>query len=137
MAANTDPIFPLTPKASFATLTAANTAKDGTGVTAQIVAAGANGAYVESIRCQPLGTNVASVLRIFLNNGGSSAVASNNSLWYEVALPVTTLTETNKMLATDILLTLNRAIPSGYKLLACLGTAVAAGWQVTGNSGDY
>lgn len=140
MAANAAPIFPLTPKAAWATLTTANTAKDGTGTVSTIVTAGVNGAYVESIRCQPLGTNVQSVLRVFLNNGNTNTTASNNTLWYEVQLPATTLSETvaqDANSATGVVLSLNRAIPAGYKLNVVLATTVAAGWQVTGSSGDY
>lgn len=135
MAANTTPIFPLTPKASWATITAANTAKDGTGTVNTVVTAGANSAYVEDIRAKPLGTNVASVLRIFLNNGSTNTVAANNTLWYEISLPVSTLTEVASM--NDVVIPINRAIPAGYKLNAVIGTAVAAGWAVTGASGDY
>lgn len=135
MASNITPIFPLTPKLSWATITAANTAKDGTGTVNTVVTAGANGAFVEDIRAKPLGTNVASVLRIFLNNGSTNATPGNNALWYEISLPISTLTEVASM--NDIVIPINREIPSGYKLNAVIGTAVAAGWTVTGASGDY
>lgn len=135
MAANTAPIFPLTPKATWATITAANIAKDGTGVVNNICTAGANGAFVENIRAMSLGTNVATVLRIFLNNGASSAVAANNTLLYEKTLPATTLTEVAAQ--AEQVITLNRAIPAGYKLNAVLATAVAAGVAVAVTSGDY
>lgn len=135
MAANLTPIFPLTPKALWATLTAANTAKDGTGTVVNLVTAGANGAFVEDIRVKALGTNTASVLRIFLNNGASNAVAANNTLWYEISLPATTLSEVAALV--DIVIPINRAIPIGYKLNATIGTTVAAGWAATGSAGDY
>lgn len=135
MAANTTPIFPLIPKISWATITAANTAKDGTGVVNTIVTAGVNSAFVEDVRAKPLGTNTASVLRIFLNNGGTNATPGNNTLWYEISLPASALSEVASM--NDVVVPINRTIPANYKLNAVIGTAVAAGWAVTGASGDY
>jgi len=139
MAANQKPIFPLTPRFPSPmppAITAANTAKDGTGTVTQISApAGVNGAFIESVEAMPVGTNVASVLRIFLNNGGATATAANNILWEEVSLPAITLTENAAQ--TKVVVPVNRAIPSGYALYAAIGTAVAAGWRVRVHSGDY
>lgn len=135
MAANIDPIFPLTPKQLWGVLITANTAKDGTGTVVNVLTAGANGAFVEDIRCVPTGTNTASVLRVFANNGSTNTVAANNSLWYEVSLPATTLTEVAAQ--TPQVISLQRALPAGYKLNVTIGTTVAAGWSVTCNEGDY
>lgn len=136
MPANAAPIFPLTPKASWATITAANTAKDGTGTVNLICTAGAFGAYVTEVVARSLGTNVASVLRIFLNNGSTNATPANNTLLAEIALPVTTVSEVAAQDQT-VELALNMAIPAGYRLYAVIGTAVAAGWAVAGVSADY
>lgn len=135
MPANTSPIFPLTPKTAWATITAANTAKDGTGTVDTICTAGANGAYVTKVRAQSMGSNVASVLRLFLNNGSTNATATNNALIAELALPATTLTEVAAQTSQD--LTLELIIPATYKINAVIGTAVAAGWKVTALSQDY
>lgn len=140
MAANNLPIIPQVPIAGMATLATGNTAKDGTAGTTQLMVAGVNGAFLETIRFQPVGTNVATVCRIFLNNGSSNTVAANNTLWYEQQLPSTTLSETVAQDANNgagISLLLNRAIPAGYKVYVVLSTTVAAGWQVTGNGGNY
>lgn len=135
MAANTTPIFGLTPKAAWATILAANTAKDGTGTTSTLATAGANGAIFQSVRAQPIGTNTASVLRLFLNNGSSSAVAANNTLIAEASLPATTLTEVAGQ--APVVIPLNLVVPAGYKILAAIGTTVAAGWALAGISVDY
>ncbi|MFZ6655943.1 hypothetical protein [Undibacterium sp. TJN19] len=137
MAANTSPIFPMIPRVLLSPLlTTANTAKDGTGTVTQIsVVAGTNGAFVESIEALPIGTNTASVLRVFLNNGSATTTAANNILWEEVSLPATTLTEIAGQ--TKIVIPLYRAIPAGYILYATLGTTVAAGWRVRAPTGDY
>lgn len=139
MAANQKPIFPLTPKAPATLptlLTTANTAKDGTGTVVQISeAAGANAAFCAEITALPIGTNTASVLRIFLNNGSTNTTAANNILWKEVSLPSTTLTEVAAQ--TPVVIPINQAIPAGYRLYATIGTTVAAGWRVIALTGDY
>jgi hypothetical protein len=136
MPANTKPLFPLTPNIGIATLTAANTASDGTGTTATLLTAGADGARVDRIEVQPLGTNVATVLRIFLNNGSTSGTASNNSLLKQVRLPATTASNVAEN-GPDVSIPLDLSLPAGWKVLACLGTAVAAGWSLTAVGGNY
>ena len=70
MAANNNPIFTAAPDVQWAAaLTAANTAKDGTGTVATVFAADAtNGGYVHKLVARAAGTNVATVLRVFVNN---------------------------------------------------------------------
>ncbi len=136
MAANTTPIFTNAPKAAWATITAANTAKDGTGTVSTIATAQAtNGSYVLKVRAQPTGTNTASCLRLFLNNGSTNATATNNSLIADVSLPATTLSEVAGQAPIEVHLDL--PIPAGYKINAVIGTTVAAAWQVTCFYADY
>ena len=136
MPANTSPIFPLTPQIAFTTITAANTATDGTGTVATIFTAGTNGGRVDYIRCRALGTNVATVLRVFINNGSTNATATNNALFDELTLPVTTASNTSDT-GGDSDVALNLSLPTGYKINVVLATAVAAGWKVTAVGGDY
>lgn len=136
MPANTAPIFPLTPKIGIAKLTAANTLTDGTGTVGTVFTAGANGARVDRLRCKALGTNVATVVRVFYNNGGSTATATNNSLIAERALPPTTAQNAGEI-AAEIDIELDIAIPASCLITICIGTAVSAGWQFTGIGGDY
>ena len=135
MPANITPIFPLTPKVSWATLTTANTAKDGTGTVGTCYTAGPNGARVDYLKVRALGTNVATVLRVFVNNGSDNATAGNNSLVLEQTIAATTLSETAAL--ADNLVTLDMSIPAGYKINVTNGTTVAAGLQVTAFGGDY
>lgn len=144
MPANTTPIFPLTPKTSWGKLTAANTAKDGTGTVVELFTAGANGARIDQIKVRALGTNVATVLRLFVNNGLTQATATNNSLIHEATIAATTLSETAALADNDITISKGsdvvppiQTLPPGYKILATIGTAVAAGLQVTVSGGDY
>src|SRR5574343_64800 len=148
MPGNTTPLHPLTPVFPVGvTLTAANTAKDGTGTTALLYTAGANGGLVKRVRAMALGTNPASVLRVFVNNGSTPGTAANNSMFAAVSLPATTNTEvaavTSGMQELPNLNTVPDAsafplvLPAGYRLYACLGTAVAAGWAITAEAADF
>lgn len=137
MAINTQPIF--TRKGDIqwaaAALTASNTAKDGTGTVSTAFTAGADGAFAQRLVARPLGTNVATVLRVFVNNGTSNSTAANNSLVAELTLPASTLSEVAAQPPNE--LPLNFALPNGYKLNCTIGTAVAAGYQLSVFGGTY
>ena len=90
---NIDLPQPATGQIGWATLTAANTNKDGTGTVATILTGATNGSQPHVLKFRPLGTNVATVARVFVNNGGATSTAANNTLFQEVTLPETTLTE--------------------------------------------
>lgn len=141
MPANTNPIFSARGAIQWAPsiLSAANTAKDGTGTVATVFtgnAAGNNaGNFVQKLIARALGTNVATVLRVFINNGSASTTPANNSLIAEFTLAATTLSETAAQ--PDYVLPLNFVVPAGFKLNATLGTAVAAGYAVTVLGGEY
>jgi hypothetical protein len=136
MAANTTPIFPLTPKASWTgNLTTGTNTYDGTSGTTLLMTAGADGALVKTIEAEAAGTNTQSLLRIFLNNGSTNATASNNALIFQALLPGTTAATTAA--TSHMSIPLNFAIPASYKLYATLVTTVAAGWNITAMFGDY
>lgn len=137
MVANTAPIFSKQANASWVNgITAANTAKDGTGTVDTIFTADAtNGSFLQKLIIRPRGTNVATVIRVFINNGATNGTASNNALIGEVTLPATTNTETAAIQGTEI--SFNLPIPAGYKINVTLGTAVAGGYAVTAIAGDY
>lgn len=137
MPANTAPIFSRTARINWANnVTAANTARDGTGTVDTVFTADAvNGSYVNKLMIRPRGTNVATVMRVFLNNGLATTTAANNVLIGEIGLVATTASETACMPAID--LPLNLAVPPGYRLTIALGTAVAAGFAVSVSGGDY
>jgi hypothetical protein len=141
MPANTNPIFSAKGAIQWnpAILLAANTAKDGTGTVATVFtgnAVGNNaGNFVQKLMVRSLGTNVATVLRVFINNGLVNTTAANNSLIAEFTLPASTLSEVAAQ--PDYILPLNFAVPAGYKLNCTLGTAVAAGYALTAIGGEY
>lgn len=137
MAQNTSPIFLLTPSVQWVTTgTSANTNLDGTGTVATVFTADAtNGSKVEKLIMEALGTNVATVVRVFMNNGSTNGTASNNSLIYEEAFAANTLSQTAVSIRHEILL--NQVLPAGYKLNVTIGTAIAVGIQVTASGGHY
>ena len=138
MAANTAPIYSRLGDIQWgaSALTTANTAKDGTGTVLTVFTADAtNGGRVETIIFRAAGTNVATVARIFINNGSTNATAANNILYGELTLPSTTLSETTQL--ADQRLSLGFALPAGYKINVVIGTAVAAGYYVSVIGGKY
>lgn len=137
MAANTSPIFTRTADVQWVNgITAANTAKDGTGTVDTVFTADATeGGFVERLVIRPRGTNVASVMRIFINNGSTNATASNNSLFAEIGLPATTNTEVAAI--AGLVVPLSIPLPAAYKINVTLGTAVAGGYAVTAVGGKY
>ena len=138
MAANTSPIYSKNGiiKWPATAITAANTAKDGTGTVDTIMTADAtNGSFVQKLKFRAAGTNIATVCRIFINNGSTNATAANNILYDEITLPATTLSETSSLQGPELYI--NTVIPAGYKINVTLGTAVAAGYYISAVGGDY
>jgi len=138
MAANTSPIYTRTPDVQWGTtaITTANTAKDGTGTVLTVFTADATeGGFVQKIRFRAAGTNVATVARIFINNGSTNATAANNILYDEIMLAATTLSEVAALALYEIPLMI--PLPAGYKINVTIGTTVSAGYYVSAIGGKY
>ena len=105
MAANLNPIYSKAGQIEWspALIQTANTAMDGTGTVVTIFTAGSDGGRVERIRTKAAGTNVATVLRVFINNGGDNATPANNVLIAEKTIAATTASATAALL-TNVLL---------------------------------
>ena len=143
MAANTTPIYSRAGQISFsALLQTANIAKDGTGATQLIFSAGVDGARVERVRIKPVGTNVATVVRIFINNGSDPTVAANNVLYAEKSIAANTLSESvesalNELPTITDTTAFPLVLPPSYRLYATIGTTVAAGIRITAIGSTY
>jgi len=139
MAANVQPIYSRLADVQWATsiVQSANTTTDLTTGTIYPVftADTTNGGYVQRIRFRPLGSNAATVARVWINNGDDTTVATNNSLWDEIAIALTTVSQTAAQATYE--LPLNFPLPASYRLYVTLGTAVAAGFDVTVIGGKY
>lgn len=148
MAVNNNPIFPIAQNIGFKTLITADTSLLAP-VTAGAVllTAGLNGSKIDGIKVRALGTNVATVLRIFVNDGQGVA-ASNFSLVDEIALPVSSASTTAPTQTSDIKIfsmnydnagggELPPYLKAGQKIYVSLGTTVVSGYAVTAFGGDY
>lgn len=136
MAAGTSPIFVATPRSTgLTTGVNANTAFDGTGTVVTVFTAGANGSKVEDVILQHLGTNVATTVRIFVNNGSTNATATNNWLIHEETMAANTASQVAA--SVPVYWRANQVLPAGYKINVTIGTAIASGIMVTCNGGDF
>ncbi len=147
MAQNTNPIFPLVPVNTWVSGTAATagtpglTANTTTDLTAGTIygpiftGKAVDGSRLDFIKVRSLGTNVATVIRVWINNGSATGTAANNALYLERTLSATTVSQTAEL--ADIILPLNISLPAGYRVYATFGTAVAAGFHLTAVGGEY
>jgi hypothetical protein len=142
MAANTSPIFPITPNSGVmncivSTAMTNTKAMDGTEAVGTALAlaftAGANGARVDTIQVRytatngstATGTSAATVLRFWLNNSAANTTATNNKFIGEIAMPAQAVTALATGTLPEYVLTLGVSIPAGYKIY--VGSTVAAG----------
>ena len=137
MAANTAPIFSRLADVQWISGTTLNNTYDLTSGTNFLVftADATNGGYVQRIRFKALGTTVATVARVFINNGSTTATITNNILWDEISLPLVTASATAATATYE--LPLNIPLPAGYKIYVVFGTAAGAGWGMTVIGGKY
>lgn len=135
---NTAPIYTGIPDIQWIDAVAtANTTRDLTSGTSYLVftADATNGGYLNKIRFAPKGTNIATVARIWINNGSTTGTAANNWLFQEVSLIATTSSETGALNFAEVPLDL--PLPLGYKIYITLGTTVSAGFMVGVIGGKY
>jgi len=140
MAANTTPIFSkIGAIGGIGNTTITTATGDYTGISTNNIliftSDATNGGFVQRIRFKAIGTNIATVMRIYINNGTSNTTATNNVFYGELSLPATTASNTAG--TVDIDYPLNFALPAGYKLYAGVATTVASGWVATVIAGAY
>jgi hypothetical protein len=132
MAANTSPIFVGTPKAaSVNTGLSANTALDGTGSVAILWTAGSNGSRIDNVYLTHLGTNVATVVRFFMDPAGGTAY----KLLHEETMAANSLSQVAA--SVPVVWNANLTLPSGAKLVVTIGTAIASGILCFAVGGDF
>ncbi len=138
MAQNTAPIFTQTPRIGMGFIDSNafnNTFTMATGGSASLFTAGASGSYINKIRVKPSGSSAATVLRFFINNGGSTTVSTNNLLYAELTLPAVTVSTT--LAQNDFEVPFNIAIPGSYTIYGVTATTPLTGFSVTTVAGDY
>jgi hypothetical protein len=131
MAANTAPIFTLTPQASCVGISTANTNRDGTGTIGTVLTAGAAGTRIHRITIKATVTTTAGMVRLFIYTGATYY------LWMEV--PVTAITPSATVAAFSYVLSLfgesALVLPTGYSLRA--STEKAENFNVVAEGGDF
>lgn len=139
MPANTNPIFTLTPKIGIASVSAANTASDGSGSLTTLFSAGVNGSRVEKIRYTNAQATAAAssamVIRFFITDTGGA----NPTLLAEVALATATRS-TSAVGASGILTFTNGlVIPSGtiIKVIQSVYAGAQDLMHYVAEGGDY
>lgn len=139
MAGNSTPIFSRVADWQWISgITTANTTKDLTAGTSYLVftADPLNGGYVKKLRIRHTGNNsLATVVRVFINNGSTTGTAANNILFDEIGIAANTVVE--NAASTIYELPINEALPPGYKIYVTIGTAAAGGLAVTAVGGKY
>ena len=94
-----------------------------------------DGGYLRGIKFVSSGTNVATVARVFVNNGSSPGTATNNAPIGQISLPITTAS--NTAMTSELYLPIDMAISPGFRIYVGIATAVAAGWTPTADAGQY
>lgn len=142
MPSNTTPIYSKIGDIQWTSnMTAQNTTTDLTSGTIYLAftADATNGGYVQRIRFKPNNAatinNVATVARVWLNNGSATGTAANNTFIDEISLPATTGSATAALPVYE--LPLNFAMPPGYTIYVTLGTSVVGGYRATVIGGSY
>lgn len=133
MAANTSPIFPLTPIVGIATLTSATAITSRANITGttglvQLTATSTNGTRVDAITITGKGTTVASIVDIWMYNGTTSF------LYAEIT--VAAVTASTSVAATTSTTTFaNLTLPPTYQLY--ISQQVATDVNVIAFGGQY
>lgn len=132
----------LTFRTSTSTAASAATPFDGAGtldtnIWAAFTADATNGSFLRSIvlKIATTGVGVASVIRLYINNGSTNATVTNNALFKEMSLPA--ITATQVAATSDFEIPCNVMLPAGYRILYNFGTAPVNIWMVYGVGGDY
>jgi hypothetical protein len=151
MAANTSPIYSLTPNIKGVAVTAGNTNSDGTGTVStnmfQAYTAGTNGSYVSVIRWSAVATTAASattatVGRIFVCNlpAVSGGACNNTNTWLFAEFSLASQSADHTTNATFFIeVPVYKALPSGWAIMVTNHVAPtgSTSWQAVVYGGDY
>ena len=129
MAANTTPVFTLTPIVAIAQISTANTNRDGSGTIGTVYTPGANGGRLEYVRVQATGTTTVGVVRLYIHDG------TNARLWKELLVTAITPLTTVEAFSIEYIPTEALVLPSGYSLRA--STHNAETFNVFAHAGDF
>lgn len=133
MPANTTPIFTLTPVIAVATISAANTNRDGTGTIVVVATGGTFGTRIEFVTIKATVTTAAGAVSLYIDpNTGTY------HLWTEVLVTAVTASTTVAAFQTEVVRTDGMPVlvlPPSYKLAA--STQIANNFRIIAHGGDY
>lgn len=139
MPANIDPIFTLVPNVTVSQITAANTARDGSGTLVTVFTPGVFGSLVSQIaftnNAAAVGACALKVMRVFLTDN----VGANPTLLQEIVLPAIASSNTGIGATATITFTNNLIIGYGQllKVSQSLCATAADNTAVVVQGGDY
>ena len=84
MAANTTPIFIITPRVGMVRMSTANTGRDGSGTLNDVITGGTNGTRIDRVVFHATSTTTAGMVRLFIYDG------TNNRFWFETSVTAIT-----------------------------------------------
>lgn len=133
MAGNVNPIFVATPKIGMGRISAANTARDGTGTTVDIITGSTNGTRVDRVHVRAQGTTTAGMVRLFIYDG------TNVRFWDEISVTAITPSATVQVFEATLVTPDSASpllvLPNNYVLRAA--THNAETFDVIAHAGDY
>lgn len=126
--------YAATPRTAIASVSTANTARNGTGTIATVFTAGANGSRIERISIVAQGTTTAGMVRLFIHDGTTA--------WLYFEAPVTAITPSGTVPAYDVNLQafsnpdlMPLTLPTGYSLRAATNNAET--FNIIAIGGDF
>lgn len=139
MAANTAPIFTLVPNCAVSTITAANTARDGSGSLVTAFTAGTNGSLLSQItftnNAAAVGASALKVVRVFITD----TAGANPTMYKEALFPA--ITSSNTVLGATVTITFvsGLILKSGQlvKVSQSICATSADNSAVVSEGGDY
>jgi hypothetical protein len=127
MAANTTPIFTLTPIVAVVQISTANTNRDGTGTMGTLLTGATDGTRIEAIKIKATGTTTAGMVRIFYYDG------TNVRLLGEV--PIAAVTPSATLPAYEATIPFKMVVPSAKEIR--VSTEKAETFNVFAIGGNY
>lgn len=115
------PAFAATPKIGAATVSTANTNRDGTGTIATVITAGSSGTQIREVVLKATGDPADSVVTLFLYDGSTYSLFDEVDLG-DPAAASTTVTGYRTSVRYD-----NLFLPSGWSLRAAITVALTSG----------
>jgi hypothetical protein len=134
MAANTSPIFALTPELAIATVTTATTDRTGATMTntVTLLTAATNGTKITQIGAKVAGTNTATLVLIFVSDSSGANFKLFDEITLAAATASTTATSQRAVTAYSDL-----QLKSGQVVKVGTTVATAAGVNIFAIKGDY